>query len=83
MNISATFDTLACVEELRAAGFQEDQAKGLAKAFKKVQDSHLEELVTKDDLTHALQTLEYRMTIKLGGLMMAAVGVVAALVKLL
>lgn len=40
-------------------------------------------LATKDDLRRELRDLEQRMLIKLGGLMVVAVGIVAALVKLL
>jgi hypothetical protein len=55
-----------------------------------VLEVNLKELVTKDDLRNLEERLdsrliqmEQRMTIKLGGLMVMAVGVVAALVKLL
>ncbi len=45
-----TFDTLDFVESLKASGFNEEQAKGMASAFKKVQESQLQELATKGDL---------------------------------
>lgn len=48
------------------------------------------ELATKRDLAELrmelqrdIREMEYRMTIKLGGLMVAAVGIVATLVKIL
>lgn len=88
MSLATTFDTLHVAESLNAAGFEEKQAVGLAKAMKEVQDSHVEDLATKRDLVDLeerlrrdMQALEYRMTIKLGGLMMGCVGVVAAMVK--
>lgn len=97
MGISVPFDTLRFVETLTEAGFEERQARGLASAIRVVQETHLEELATKRDLKELenslkqdsallradMQALEYRMTIKLGGMMMVSVGVVAALVKLL
>lgn len=43
----------------------------------------MKEIVTKDLLQQELKLLEQRMVIKLGALMVAAVGIVAALVKLL
>jgi len=85
---SITFDTLKFVETLKAAGVSDEQAKAISNA---VRDAHeMAELATKRDLAELrtelqrdIRELEYRMTIKLGGLMVAAVGIVATLVKLL
>jgi len=41
------------------------------------------QLVTKDDLATALRDLEQRITIKVGGMMVIAVGVVLAGFKLI
>ncbi len=72
-----TFDTHKFIRTLKAAGIPENQAEAIAEAFK---EAHLEaELATKTDL----RELEYRLIIKLGAMMMAAIAVVATLVKLL
>jgi hypothetical protein len=51
---SITFDTLAFVKELQAAGFSnvqaEAQAKAFANALKQMEDSRLSELASKRDL---------------------------------
>ncbi|MBF0340709.1 MAG: DUF1640 domain-containing protein [Magnetococcales bacterium] len=72
------FDTLAFVEELKASGFDDAQAKGMVGALKKVQDAQMQELSTKADL----RELEYRIIIRLGGLMIAGFGILAAIVKM-
>ena len=46
----AAFDTLEFVESLKASGFNDEQARGMALAVKKVQEAHLDELATKGDL---------------------------------
>lgn len=46
----ATFDTLEFVESLESAGFTKEQSKGMVGAFKKAQDSQLQELATKGDV---------------------------------
>lgn len=74
---SITFDTHKFIRTLKASGIPEDQAEAIAEAFR---EAHLEaELATKSDL----RELEYRLIIKLGAMMMAAIAVVATLVKLL
>ena len=45
-----TFDTLKFVETLKASGFDEPQAKGMAVAIQEVQKSNLDEVATKSDL---------------------------------
>jgi hypothetical protein len=40
-------------------------------------------LVTKDDLERGLKELEYRLVIRLGSMIVVAIGVIATLVKLL
>jgi hypothetical protein len=62
---------------LEAAGVPPQQAEAMSAA---VRDSHeTAELATKGDL----RELEMRMTIKLGSMLAIAVGVIAAVVKLL
>jgi hypothetical protein len=90
-----TFDTHKFVRKLKDAGFEEKQAEGVADAFRDAQAET--ETATKHDLKELelflktdmqmlrgeMQAMEYRMTIKLGGMMAVFVAIVAALVKLL
>ncbi|MXZ33671.1 MAG: DUF1640 domain-containing protein [Acidobacteria bacterium] len=70
------FDTHAFVKKLAEAGMPEKQAEVLARS----QATLIKEtLATKQDL----KELELRLTIRLGSMMVVAIGVVAALVKLL
>jgi hypothetical protein len=77
---SITFDTHEFIKRLKSVGFTEEQAEVFAAEHRKVIE---ENLVTKEHLDMRLRELEYRMIIKLGGMMITAVAVVAALVKLL
>ena len=70
------FDTHAFVKELAEAGMPEKQAEVLARSQATLIN---ETLATKQDL----RELELRLTIRLGSMMVVAIGVVAALVKLL
>ncbi len=76
---TVTFDTLDFTRKLREAGLDEKQAEAVVRVVADAQDG----LVTREHFDRRLEALEYRMTIKLGGLMIAAVGIVATLVKLL
>ncbi|TAL40384.1 MAG: DUF1640 domain-containing protein [Methylovulum sp.] len=90
-----TFDTHKFVRKLKEAGFEEKQAEAVADAFRDTQAET--ETVTRHDLKELelslkadmqmlrgdMQAMEYRMTIKLGGMMAASVAIVAALVRLL
>jgi hypothetical protein len=72
-----TFDTHKFIRRLRDCGISEEQAEAIADAFR---EAHLEaEVATKSDL----RELEYRLLIKLGAMIVVAVGAVATLVKLL
>ena len=86
-----TFDTHAFVKELTQAGMPEEQAEVLARSQAMLID---EKLATKQDLkelemrlTRDMQEMELRLkhdlTVRLGSMMVVAIGVVAALVKLL
>ncbi len=85
------FDTHAFVKELTQAGMSEEQAEVLARSQAALID---EKLATKQDLkelearlTRDMKELELRLkhdlTLRLGSMMVVAIGVVAALVKLL
>jgi len=91
------FDTLKFSNRLKAAGVPDKQAEAEAEALAEVLEVNLKELATKEDVllvrkdlegletrfNDKLTMLEQRMTIKLGGLIVVAVGGVATLVKLL
>ena len=69
-------DTHAFVKELTRVGMPEEQAEILARS----QTTLIEEkLATKEDL----KELELRLRLHLGSMIVVAIGVVAALVKLL
>ncbi len=85
------FDTHALVKELTQAGMPEAQAEVLARSQATLID---EKLATKQDLKELearlrrdMKELELRLkhdlTLRLGSMMVVAIGVVAALVKLL
>jgi len=72
-----SFDTHKFICRLKEAGIPEEQAEAIADAFR---EAHLEaEMATKTDL----RELEYRLIIKLGSMIVIAIGIMATLVKLL
>ncbi len=92
------FDTHAFVKELTRVGMPEEQAEVLARSQATLIDEKLAtkqdlkelELAVKQDLKELelaakqdLKELELRLTLRLGSMMVVAIGVVAALVKLL
>ncbi len=70
-----SFDTDRLVEDLKSSGLPHDQASAIVRGLVEAQT----ELATKMDLVQ----LEQRLTIKLGSMMVVAIGIVAVLVKLL
>ena len=74
------FDTHAFVKELAEAGMPEKQAEVLARSQATLIN---ETLATKQDLKELELRLKHDLTIRLGSMMVVAIGVVAALVKLL
>ena len=73
---TVVFDTHAFVKQMTQVGMPEEQAEVLANSQATLID---EKLATKRDL----KELELRLTLRLGSMMVAAVGVVAVLVRLL
>ena len=73
------FDTLKLARQLEAAGFPPQQVGDMAEAIAEA----ISELVTKADLQNAMRDLEQRLTIRLGGMMVVAVGVILAGFKLI
>ena len=84
---SIAFDTHAFVKDSTRAGMTEEQAEVLARSQATPID---EKLATKQDLKELgarlcrdMKELELRPTLCLGSMMVVAIGVIAALVKLL
>ncbi len=72
-----TFDTLKFVTRLKESGLNESQAIAITEAFR---DAHVEaEVATKSDL----REMEHRLIIKLAGMIVVTVGLVATVVKLI
>lgn len=80
---TVTFDKLAYLETLKASGVPEAQARAHTQAL----DSALHDAVaTRQDiaeLKHEMDIIKRDLTIRLGGMLTIAIGVVAALIKLL
>ena len=74
--MAAAFDTLAYARRLRSVGVSEEQAEAHAEALAAMVT---ETLATKQDL----RELEYRLTIRLGGMLAVTVATVTALARLL
>lgn len=72
---TTTFDALGYFEKLKAAGVPEEQAKLQANALREVID---ERLVTKDFLDMRMKELEYKLTIRLGGIVVACTALLLA-----
>jgi hypothetical protein len=78
-----TFDTLAYSKKLKAVGVPPDQADVQAEAIFELVD---EKLATKRDLKELEQRLTYKLTIRLGSMViassMATVSIIATLIKI-
>ena len=72
------FDTLKYAKRLKEAGFTEQQAETQAEVMHEVID---DKLATKQDLKRLEERLSYRLTIRFGGMLVAAVLVLAAIIK--
>ena len=92
--VAITFDTLKYANRLKAAGAEPRIAEAEAEALAEVFELNLKEVATREDLKQMEERLnekmdarflqlEQRRIIKLGGLMVVAIGVVATLVKIL
>jgi len=87
MATAIAFDTHAYVKKLTGVGFSEKQAEVQAETLVALIEDRL---ATKQDLKELgislernLKELEMRLVIRLGGLLVMAVGAVATLVKIL
>ncbi len=72
-----SFDTHQLVQSLKAKGFSDDQAEGINDALKNALT--VAEVATRRDL----KELELNLTIKIGALIVAALGFMTAIQKML
>lgn len=84
-----TFDTLKYATRLKEGGVPSAQAEAEATALAEVLDINIRELATRQDLADMekrmesrFESLELRLTIKLGGLIAVAVGVAIAVLRI-
>ena len=72
---TTAFDTLKYSKRLQELGFSREQAEGFAEIQQEILESNL---ASKQDL----KELEYRLTIRLGAMLTAGIGLPAALITL-
>jgi len=82
-----TFDTLQYAKKLKEAGFTEQQAEVQAEAIKELID---DKLATKHDLkqteerlTNRINEMSYKLTIRMGGMLVTAVVIQSAVMGIL
>jgi hypothetical protein len=92
--VAIVFDTLEYASRLNGTGFTDQQAEAQVQALAAIVNDNLatkqdvvlvkqDILALRQELKHDLRELEHRLTLHLGTVVSVAVGVVAALVKLL
>jgi hypothetical protein len=77
-----TFDTLIDAKKLKGAGFTEQQAEIQAETLKNVIDNNLAAKQDIDKVNDKIDKLELTLTIKFGMMLVAAIGILAAVIKL-
>ncbi|CAK0746408.1 DUF1640 domain-containing protein [uncultured Gammaproteobacteria bacterium] len=86
MSDATTFDTMEFVEELKAAGVPEKQAMAQVRILSKATREHLVTQGHLDlrmaELKADMREMEYRIIIRLGGIMIAGFSALAVLMKL-
>jgi hypothetical protein len=80
MTVVYAFDTLGYAKRLRDGGVPNPQAEAHAEAAR---EFIITELVTKQDLQTAIETLTLRLTVRLGGIVAAGIGVLVAAIGIL
>lgn len=87
------FDTRQAFRDLAAHGFSEDQADGLTELLQRTLAANVDNLATKNDI-HLLRSeidqlrlemkiMQQQLTIRMGGIMVVGIGVLAALITFL
>jgi len=72
--MASTLDTLEIAKRLKDAGFPDDQAEALTAVLREASEVDLSGLATKSDL----EILRRDLTIRLGGMIVVATGVLLA-----
>jgi hypothetical protein len=80
MSTTTTFDTLMYAKKLQKAGFTPQQAEVQAEAMKELIDNNL---ATKQDIRELEERLTYRLTLRLGSLLIAGITAISILVTIL
>ena len=75
------FDTLKLADRLQAGGFTAEQARTFASSL--ADAANAADLVTKPYLDDRFVALEQGLTIRLGGMLVASVGVLLAAIRYL
>ena len=75
------FDTLKLADRLQSGGFTAEQARAAASALAEAVGAA--DLVTNEHFDLRLRDLEQRLTIRLGGMLVLAVGVLLAAIRYL
>lgn len=78
---TTTFDTLAYTKKMKAIGFTDQQAEGQAEALAAAIE---EKVATKTDillLQRDIKELEYKLTIRMGGMIGGAIAILGYLIK--
>lgn len=75
------FDTLKLADRLQSGGFTAEQARAAASALAEAVGAA--DLVTNEHLDLRLRDLEQRLTMRLGGMLVVAVGVLLAAIRYL
>lgn len=83
--MTLAFDTLAYAEKLEAAGFTQEQTRAQIETLAAIVADNL---ATKRDLKELetalrrdIEAMAYKLTIRLGGMLVVAVGGLAAMIK--
>jgi hypothetical protein len=81
----STFDTLEISKRLKSAGFGDAQAEALTGVLRETHDADLSRLATRDEMNAGFAALRAKMeilrrdlTIRLGGMIVIATGVLLA-----
>ena len=86
MTVAYAFDTLGYAKRLRDAGVPNPQAEAHAEAAREFIMTELvtkqDLLATKQELQAAVDTLTLRLTVRLGGIVAAGIGILALLERL-
>jgi hypothetical protein len=81
MMTSTTFDTLMHAKKLQEKGFIAEQAEARVELLKEVIDNNLATKTDINKINNKIDKLELMLTVRFGGMLVLAVGVLAAIIK--